>query len=91
MWKKDPRIKIGAPRLTRFEYARILGARALQIAMGAPLLIDLGPEDEESDPLALALREIKANVLPIAVRRSLPDGTIQDIPLSWLLPGSRLS
>lgn len=83
--------RIGAPRLTRFEYARILGARALQISMGAPLLLDLGPDDEESDPLVIAVREIKAGVVPINIRRILPDGSSQDIPLTWLISGSRLS
>ncbi len=91
MLNNNHKITIGTPRLTRFEYARVLGARALQISMGAPLLIELGPDDEESDPLLLAVQEIKAGAVPISIRRLLPDGTTQDIPLIWLLAESRLS
>lgn len=52
---------------TRFEKARIIGARALQISMGAPLLIDL-PEGV-FDPVFLANLEFSKNVIPITVRR----------------------
>ncbi|MBS7659112.1 DNA-directed RNA polymerase subunit K [Candidatus Bathyarchaeota archaeon] len=74
---------IGPPKLTRFERARIVGARALQIAMGAPVLIEI-PEGDIS-PIDIALKELEAGVLPITIRRTLPDGTYQDIPLKWLL------
>ncbi len=82
---KDPRIKIGPDTLTRYEKARILGARALQIAMGAPVLITFEEGENLQDPLLIAEREIEKGVLPILVRRSLPDGRYQDIPLKWLL------
>ncbi len=81
--------------LTRFEYARILGARALQISMGAPVLAeseessiiekDESKNREQGDPLLIAEREINNRLLPIQIRRSLPDGRYQDIPLSYLL------
>ncbi|MEM3579793.1 MAG: DNA-directed RNA polymerase subunit K [Candidatus Bathyarchaeia archaeon] len=74
---------IGPPRLTRFEKARVVGARALQISMGAPILVDV-PEGYSS-PIDIALRELEAGILPITIRRTLPDGTYQDIPLKWLL------
>jgi len=74
---------IGPPKLTRFEKARIVGARALQISMGAPLLIEV-PEGS-SDAVDLAIKELEAGVLPITIRRRLPDGTYQDIPIQWLL------
>lgn len=54
---------------TRFERARILGARALQISLGAPLLIDV-PSDFV-DPVALAEREFEAGVIPITVLRGV--------------------
>jgi len=73
---------IGPPKLTRFEKARIVGARALQIAMGAPLLIQQ-PENLVG-ALDLALEELKAGALPMTIRRTLPDGTHQDIPIAWL-------
>ena len=78
------KIYIGPPRLTRFEKARIVGARALQIAMGAPILIKLSKVP--TNPIDIALEELEKGVLPITIRRTLPDGiTYQDIPLKWLL------
>lgn len=54
-------------RYTRFEKARIIGARALQIAMGAPLLIK--PPEGVVDPVQLAILEFEKGVIPITVRR----------------------
>lgn len=76
-------IFVGPPKLTKFERARIVGARALQISMGAPLLISV-PE-EVKDPIDMALLELEEGVLPITIRRTLPDGTYQDIPVIWLV------
>ncbi|AKB52556.1 MULTISPECIES: DNA-directed RNA polymerase subunit K [Methanosarcina] len=53
-------------KYTRFERARIIGARALQIAMGAPVLVE---DDGRLDPLNLAIKELKAGVIPITVKR----------------------
>ena len=69
--------------MTRFEKARIVGARALQISMGAPILVDVS--EGLSSPIDIAMKELSMNILPITVRRTLPDGTYQDIPLKWLL------
>ena len=88
-FKTNPKkeILIGPPRLTRFEKARIVGARALQIAMGAPILIQ--PSKKLLNPIDIALEELERGVLPITIRRTLPDGvTYQDIPLKWLLDSS---
>jgi DNA-directed RNA polymerase I, II, and III subunit RPABC2 len=76
-------IRIGPPKLTRFERARIIGARSLQLSMGAPILAEL-PE-EMSDPIDIALTELKADVLPMTLRRVLPDRSWQDIDLRVLL------
>ena len=73
---------IGPPKLTRFERARIAGARALQVSLGAPILVELPPK--MSDPIDIALVEIKAGVLPMTIRRTLPDGSHQDIALAEL-------
>ncbi len=81
--KVERKILIGPPKLTRFEKARICGARALQIAMGAPVLIQV--TKDMTNPIDIALEELKKGVLPITIRRTLPDGTYQDIPLKWLL------
>ena len=53
---------------TRFEKARIIGARALQISMGAPSLIKI-PEDVIF-PIDIAMLEFKENAIPITVRRA---------------------
>ncbi|MEM2093975.1 MAG: DNA-directed RNA polymerase subunit K [Candidatus Bathyarchaeia archaeon] len=76
------RIQIGPPYLTRFEKTRIVGARALQIAMGAPLLTE--PTENMTNPIDIALKELTEKVLPITIRRKLPDGSYQDIPVQWL-------
>jgi DNA-directed RNA polymerase subunit K/omega len=76
---------IGPPKLTRFEKARIVGARALQISMGAPILVDVS--EGSSNPIDIALKELETGILPMTIRRTLPDGTYQDIPLKWLLEG----
>ena len=54
--------------LTRFEKTRIISARALQISMGAPVLV----KTSEHDPKAIARAEFDKNVLPITVRRDMP-------------------
>jgi len=50
-------VQIGPPKLTRFERVRIVGARALQLSLGAPMLIELPPR--VSDPFDIALAELK--------------------------------
>ena len=74
---------IGPPKLTRFEKARIVGARALQISMGAPILVEVS--EGFSGPIDIALKELDAGILPMTIRRTLPDGAYQDIPLKWLM------
>jgi DNA-directed RNA polymerase subunit K len=56
---------------TRFERARILGARALQVSLGAPILIDVPPS--LVDPVEIAEREFAAGRIPITVRRRSGD------------------
>ena len=62
-------------KFSKYEVARILGARALQVAMNAPLLLKI-PEKELDDinynPLEIAKKELTADVLPITVNRPLP-------------------
>ena len=80
---KATEVSIGPSKLTRFERARIVGARSLQIAMGAPILVQ-SPEARVG-PIDIAIMELDSGILPITIRRTLPDGTYQDIPLKWLL------
>ena len=60
---------------TKYEAARILGARALQISMNAPLLIKINQEDLERikfDSLKIAEIEFNSNILPISVKKPFP-------------------
>jgi DNA-directed RNA polymerase subunit K len=60
---------------TRYEIARILGARALQIAMDAPLLLKIEEDELQEmrfDSLKIAEKEFNSGVLPISVKRPLP-------------------
>ncbi|MGQ9514398.1 MAG: DNA-directed RNA polymerase subunit K [Thermoproteota archaeon] len=77
-------INIGPPILTRFERARIIGNRALQLSFGAPPLIQLDKSKKET-PIEIAERELESMILPVSIRRKLPDGRWQDIPVSWLI------
>lgn len=54
---------------TRFEKARIIGARALQISLGAPVIIDI-PEDM-IDPIMIAMLEFDKGLIPITVNRDI--------------------
>jgi len=75
-------VKVGPPKLTRFERARIVGARSLQIAMGAPPFTST--EGGYRGPIEIPTAELEEDALPISIRRSLPDGTTQDIPIKAL-------
>eukprot|EP00811_Abedinium_folium_P012309 NODE_21411_length_754_cov_5.709729.p1 GENE.NODE_21411_length_754_cov_5.709729~~NODE_21411_length_754_cov_5.709729.p1 ORF type:complete len:118 (+),score=44.76 NODE_21411_length_754_cov_5.709729:117-470(+) len=70
------------PYMTKYERARILGSRALQISMNAPVMVEL---DGETDPLLIAEKELLERVIPFVVRRHLPDGTYEDWRVCELL------
>ncbi|MDA0755936.1 MAG: DNA-directed RNA polymerase subunit K [Crenarchaeota archaeon] len=75
----DGKILIGPPKLTRFEKARIMGARALQLSLGAPPFIDIPASAATS--LDISMKELEERVIPITIRRVLPNGDFQNIPL----------
>lgn len=50
--------------------------------MGAPILVE--PAQDELSPISIALKEFDQKILPMTIRRTLPDGTYQDIPIKWL-------
>ncbi|MCS7132325.1 MAG: DNA-directed RNA polymerase subunit K [Nitrososphaeria archaeon] len=82
---KSSKIKITDPYrqpLTRYEKARIIAGKALQLSLGAFPLVEVKPGDT---PIDIAIREFEAGVLPIIIRRKKPDGTYVDIPLKELL------
>jgi DNA-directed RNA polymerase subunit K/omega len=61
--------------ITKFEKARLIGARALQISMGAPFMVKLSQkqlEDLKYNPVEIAKLEFEQGVLPIEVRRKMP-------------------
>lgn len=63
-------------QFTKYERARILGARALQIAMNAPLLIKISEEDLEKikfDALKIAEVELDSGILPISIKKPFPE------------------
>ena len=63
-------------KYTKYEEARIIGARALQIAMGAPILIPVTPEEFVTfsyNPIEIAKHEFMSGVLPITIKRPLPE------------------
>ena len=66
VWPKD--------RLTRFEVARIIGARSLQISLGAPLLVKSTKAD--TDPMEMAEREFMEAKVPMTIKRVLPNGEV---------------
>ena len=62
-------------RFTKYEEARIIGARALQLAMGAPILAPLTKQELEAfhfSPIEIAKKEFYTNILPITIKRPLP-------------------
>ena len=76
---KDGLVITGPPTLTRFEKARIMGARALQLSLGAPIFIEI-PKNATTS-LEIAMEELKQRVIPIVIRRTLPNGDYQNIPI----------
>eukprot|EP00170_Pyropia_yezoensis_P005898 contig_23999_g5916 len=71
-----PNVKrITARYMTKYERARVLGTRAQQISMGAPVMVELVGE---TDPLMIAHKELRQKKIPITIRRYLPDGSFED-------------
>ena len=75
------KITIGPPTLTRFEKARIMGARALQLSLGAPPFIEIPKSARIS--LDISMEELEKRVIPITIRRVLPNGDYQNIPIDY--------
>jgi DNA-directed RNA polymerase subunit K len=69
-------------KFSKYERARIIGARALQVSMDAPILVKLKKEELEDlnyDPLKIAEKELNDGVLPISVNRPMPGKKKEDI------------
>tara|TARA_A100001035_G_scaffold180983_1_gene143941 strand:- start:12 stop:440 length:429 start_codon:yes stop_codon:yes gene_type:complete len=67
--------------MTKYERARVLGTRALQISMNAPVMVDIAGE---TDPLKIAGKELRERKIPMIIRRYLPDGSYEDWNLDEL-------
>ena len=68
-------LKLDKDKLTKYERARVIGARSLQISMGAPMMVKLTPkrlEELHYDPLEIAKLEFAEGVIPISVIRDAP-------------------
>eukprot|EP01136_Pigoraptor_vietnamica_P009682 Opistho-1_new@46476 len=79
----DPNKRVTTKYMTKYERARVLGTRALQIAMNAPVMVEL---EGETDPLQIAMKELQAKKIPIVIRRYLPDGSYEDWRVCDLTP-----
>jgi len=75
------KITIGPPTLTKYEKARIMGARALQLSLGAPPFIPIPKTARIS--LDISMEELEQRVIPITIRRVLPNGDYQNIPIEY--------
>lgn len=80
--RQPNKVRITTPYLTKYERARILGTRALQISMNAPVLV---PLDGETDALQIAIKELSQRKIPLIIRRYLPDGSFEDWSVSELI------
>ena len=68
--------------LTKYEKARVLGTRALQLSLNAPPMVEL---EGETDPLQIANKELREGKIPLIIRRFLPDGSFEDWSLDELI------
>ncbi|CAN8273054.1 unnamed protein product [Cochlearia groenlandica] len=68
--------------MTKYERARILGTRALQISMNAPVMVEL---EGETDPLEIAMKELRQRKIPFTIRRYLPDGSYEEWAVDELI------
>ena len=78
----DKAARITTRYLTKYERARILGTRALQLSMNAPPMVEL---EGETDPLQIAMKELRDRKIPLVIRRFLPDGSYEDWALDELI------
>lgn len=78
----DKASRITTRYLTKYERARILGTRALQLSMNAPPMVEL---EGETDPLQIAMKELRERKIPLVIRRFLPDGSYEDWSLDELI------
>ncbi len=82
-------------KFSKYERARIIGARGLQISMDAPLLIEMNENELDSmnfDPLKIAEKELDSGVLPISISKPMPqrkEEDIKDIKIDHHVPSDK--
>ncbi len=81
--KEPQRDRVTTRFLTKYEKARIIGARALQISKNAPIMVEVEPG--EWDPLKIAEKELIARKIPFIIRRYLPDNSYEDWKVDELI------
>ncbi|KAJ3450407.1 DNA-directed RNA polymerase subunit k [Anaeramoeba flamelloides] len=79
---QEKKKRITTRYMTKYEKARVLGTRALQISMNSPIMVEI---ENETDPFEIALKELKAGKIPLIIRRYLPDGGYEDVSASELI------
>lgn len=99
--RQPNKVRVTTPYLTKYERARILGTRALQIRCVSQPAYDLHwltvrvpqsmnapvlvPLDGETDALQIAIKELSQRKIPLIIRRYLPDGSFEDWSVSELI------
>jgi DNA-directed RNA polymerase I, II, and III subunit RPABC2 len=79
------KVRITSPFMTKFEKAKIIGLRAVQISKNAPLYINSeNVANMNYDPITIAEKELAEKKIPFIIRRYLPDSTFEDWKLSEL-------
>lgn len=84
---KSVELKTKPYRLTRYEKARVVAARALQLSLGAVPLINV--KEFSKDPVVIAMEELKRGLLPITVVRRHPTGEVELVPVNKLVEVER--
>lgn len=74
--------RITTKYMTKYEKARVLGTRALQISMNAPVMVNV---EGETDPLKIAMMELRERKIPMIIRRYLPDNSYEDWNIDELI------
>ena len=73
--KIDDTKRTTTPYLTKYEKARIIGARALQISKNAPIFVNA---ENETDPILIVEKELRLHKIPFIIKRFLPDWPYED-------------
>ena len=81
-YEVNKRERITKPFMNKYEKAKVLGTRAMQISRNAPIFVKLQAQD--SDPLLIAEKELRERKIPFVIRRHLPDGKYEDWEVSEL-------